>query len=92
MIQQKLAAHRNLLAAERTILAYIRTALGFGAVGFSMLKFFGDSLLYQVLGWVFLPMGLIISVIGFWRYFQSRRLIARLHHQEKGRRKPDLFE
>ncbi|MCK4593953.1 DUF202 domain-containing protein [bacterium] len=80
------------MAAERTLLAYIRTALCFGAVGASMLKFFGDSLVYQVLGWVFLPLGLIITVLGFWRYSQSRRLIARLHHQEPERRKPDLFE
>ncbi len=80
------------MAAERTLLAYIRTALGFGAVGITMLKFLGETLLFMILGWVFLPLGLIITVIGIWRYFQSRRLIARLHHQEPERRKPDLFE
>lgn len=80
------------MAAERTLLAYIRTALGFGAVGITMLKFLGETLLFKILGWVFLPLGLIITVIGIWRYFQSRRLIARLHHQEPDRRKLDLFE
>jgi putative membrane protein len=92
LIRDKLAAHRNLLAAERTLLAYIRTALGFGAVGFTMLKFFGETPLFQILGWVFLPLGGVITVIGFLRYFQSRRIIARLYHQEPERKKPDLFE
>jgi putative membrane protein len=92
LIRDKLAAHRNLLAAERTLLAYIRTALGFGAVGFTMLKFFGDTLIFQILGWVFLPLGAAITVVGILRYLQSRRIIARLYHQEPERRKPDLFE
>ncbi|MCX7020963.1 MAG: DUF202 domain-containing protein [bacterium] len=92
MIRVKLAAHRNLLAAERTLLAYIRTALGFGAVGFTMLKFFGETPLFQILGWVFLFLGGVFTAVGFVRYVQSRRIIARLFHQEPERKKPNLFE
>jgi len=92
LIRDKLAAHRNLLAAERTLLAYVRTALGFGAVGFTMLKFFGETPLFQILGWVFLPLGGAITAVGIVRYAQSRRIIARLYHQESERKKPNLFE
>jgi len=92
LIRVKLAAHRNLLAAERTLLAYIRTALGFGAVGFTMLKFFGETPLFLILGWIFLSLGGVITTVGIIRFFQSRSVIARLYHQEPERKKTDLFE
>ncbi|OGD76803.1 MAG: hypothetical protein A2Y64_07800 [Candidatus Coatesbacteria bacterium RBG_13_66_14] len=83
MIRDKLAAHRNLLAGERTLLAYIRTALGFGAVSVTLLHFLGDYTLYQIIGWVFLPLGAATLAIGIWRYTKTRRLIPEMYRREK---------
>ena len=89
MISDKLAAQRNILAAERTLLAYIRTALGFEAMGISLLHFLKESLFFQILGWVLLPLGVLSVAIGVWRYRQTRRLIPDMFRKEqkKGRRK-----
>lgn len=63
-----LALVRTDLANERTLLAYGRTALMVIATGFSLIKFFPESVLLQRMGWVFAAAGLTIGVIGATRF------------------------
>ncbi|HOP06363.1 MAG TPA: DUF202 domain-containing protein [candidate division Zixibacteria bacterium] len=65
------AVFRLHLANQRTFLSYLRTALTFFVAGVSFIKFF-DSLLIEILGWVFVPLGIITTVIGIYRYNRIR--------------------
>jgi putative membrane protein len=67
ILRDHLAIDRTILANERTLLAYIRTALAVFVTGVSFIQFF-ESILMVILGWVFVPIGVITLVIGFWRY------------------------
>ncbi|MEA2063421.1 MAG: DUF202 domain-containing protein, partial [Gemmatimonadota bacterium] len=64
ILRDHLAADRTLLANERTLLAYIRTALTLFIAGASFIKFFG-SLILIVVGWVFIPLGVLAAFLGF---------------------------
>lgn len=78
ILRDYLAADRTVLANERTFLAYVRTALTLFAAGVTLIYLFPYALL-QVLGWLFLPLGLITFIVGFRRY---RRLGSRLRGLE----------
>ena len=67
ILRDYLAADRTVLANERTFLAYIRTALTLFVVGISCIQFF-DHPVIQVLGWIFIPSGIITLIIGIMRY------------------------
>ncbi|MBN2096372.1 DUF202 domain-containing protein [Candidatus Peregrinibacteria bacterium] len=78
-LRDYLGAHRTLLANDRTWLAYIRTALTFFVAGVSFIQFFKSQLLI-VIGWTFVPVGIVFLVLGFWKYLKVRYLI----HSIKG--------
>ena len=63
-----LALVRTDLANERTLLAYGRTALMVVATGFSLIKFFPESILLRGIGWVLAVVGVTIGVIGAVRF------------------------
>lgn len=67
-----LADHRTILANERTFLAYLRTALTLFVAGVSFIRFF-DSLLVEVIGWIFLPFGFVTLLLGVSRYRKTRK-------------------
>lgn len=69
-----LAAHRTYLANERTWLAYMRTALTFFVAGVSFLQFF-DSEIVRLIGWIFIPVGILFLIIGFWQFLKVRGMI-----------------
>ncbi len=69
-----LAEHRTTLANERTLLAYIRTALAFFIVGVTLVKFFGHPLITAI-GWVFIPVGVIILGKGIASFRSMKRQI-----------------
>ncbi|MBD3372546.1 MAG: DUF202 domain-containing protein [Candidatus Coatesbacteria bacterium] len=69
-----LAVQRNLLAVERTFLAYLRTALAFSGVGLTLVEVFSDEKLLLVIGWIFIPLGLLLVFWGGWRSLKARRL------------------
>lgn len=66
-VTDHLAIGRNKLANERTLLAYIRTFLSFTVAGVSLIQFFNFKL-FIILGYIFIPCGLIILVTGFVRF------------------------
>lgn len=69
-----LAEDRTVLANERTFLAYVRTALTLVVAGMSFVKFFGSPII-EALGWVFVPLGAGVFLVGLWRYFRMRAMI-----------------
>ena len=75
ILRDRLAVDRTMLANERTFLSYIRTALGFFAAGVLAIKFF-DSITIEVIGWLFILLGIITLVIGFKKYRKVKRQIA----------------
>ena len=66
-INEQLNAARTILANERTVLSYIRTSLALFVAGITFIRFF-DNLLIELVGWVFLPIGLVNLIIGIFRY------------------------
>lgn len=69
----QLAIDRTMLAHERTFLAYIRTGLGLGGVGITFARLF-DDIWIVVLGYLLIPCGVTILVIGFLKRRKLRRL------------------
>jgi len=72
-----LAAERSRLANERTFLAYQRTALTLFVAGVTFIHFF-NYILVQIIGWVFIPAGLVSVLLGLFRYRRSRRRIQQI--------------
>ena len=77
ILRDHLAADRTQLANERTLLAYYRTALTLFIAGATFVQFF-DPLLMIVIGWIFIPLGLIAAIIGWIRYHRTKRPLDRL--------------
>lgn len=74
VLRDELAVNRTVLANERTLLAFVRTALALSMVGVTFIKFFGDDY-FELLGWFFVPAGIIVLAIGLRRYRLTRILI-----------------
>jgi putative membrane protein len=65
------------LSNERTLLSYIRTASTVIVLAVAMFKFFESKIIIQ-LGFAVLIIGLIIFVLGIYRFIQQRRRIRKL--------------
>ncbi len=76
-VRDQLAMERTKLANERTLLAYSRTAMALVLAGLSFIKFFEDPL-YKSFGAAFIPIGLVIGIVGYRRYCKKQDRI--LHH------------
>lgn len=74
-VRDRLAMERTELANERTLLAYSRTAMALILAGLSFIKFFEDPL-YKTLGASFIPVGLVIGLIGYRRYQKKQERIT----------------
>jgi putative membrane protein len=77
ILRDHLAADRTELANERTFLAYLRTAMTFLIAGVSFLKFF-DELSMTVLGWTFIPLGVLTLTWGTVRCRKMHRGIKKI--------------
>ncbi|MFH2068047.1 MAG: DUF202 domain-containing protein [Candidatus Omnitrophota bacterium] len=77
ILRDFLATDRTVLANERTFLAYIRTALSVFAVGASFLQFF-RSFFMEIIGWIFIPLGIIIFIVGWVKYEKMKRQINKI--------------
>jgi len=76
-LNDQLAAIRSILASERTFLAYQRTALATLAAGLTLVQFF-QNILFQIIGWLLVPIAILTVTIGFIRYRKTRRYIFQL--------------
>lgn len=74
ILRDYLAADRTILANERTFLAYIRTALTLFAAGVTFIHFFHSPLM-DIIGWAFIPLGVMTFLIGLVRYRKMQHLI-----------------
>lgn len=72
ILRDHLALDRTILANERTLLAYVRTAFTVFVVGLTFIKFF-DDLFFIMVGFLFIPLGLLVFVIGIRKYRQMER-------------------
>lgn len=78
ILRDVLAADRTVLANERTFLAYIRTALTLLVSGVTFIKFLG-SVWLEVLGWLFIPLGIFTFGYGLRRYRRIHRRLEQVH-------------
>jgi len=76
ILRDHLAADRTILANERTILAYIRTVLTAFVAGLTILKFF-TGIYYEIIAWILIALGFIISGVGIWRCRENHRFLAK---------------
>jgi putative membrane protein len=76
--RDRLDAVRTKLANERTILAYMRTALTFIIAGLTFVKFF-NNVYIEIVGWIFIPVGVVTLVLGVYRYNVTREHIVELN-------------
>ena len=67
IFQEKLAEVRTKQANERTLLAYMRTSLTLVVAGLTFIRFF-DNRIIELIGWIFIPFGIITLVLGIVRY------------------------
>lgn len=67
---------RTLLANRRTLLAYEKTSVLFIAAGVVGVLLLGDRRPFAVLSWLVLVCGLIMAIIGVWRYASVRRKVV----------------
>jgi putative membrane protein len=74
ILRDYMAVERTVMANERTFLSYIRAALGLFIGGASFIEFF-DSKTMQVVGWVFLPLGIIAFGLGLVKYWKIKALV-----------------
>lgn len=72
--QVKLAEIRTALANERTLLAYGRTSLALIIGGLSFVQFF-ESFPILVIGWLFIPIGIGLFVLGLLRFRKMQTLV-----------------
>jgi putative membrane protein len=77
ILRDRLALDRTHLANERTLLAYIRTAFMLIAAGGAAVKALPDDRLVVMTGWFFLALGLLVAVLGAWRFRTIRLRVQR---------------
>lgn len=81
IMRDLLAIDRNILANERTFLSYIRTALTLFIGGISFIKFFDLSLI-KVIGGIFIPLGMMVFLVGLWKYRKIKKEMQRIKDKE----------
>ena len=92
ILRDYLAMDRTVLGNERTLLAYVRTALAFFVAGASLIHFF-DPFVFQIVGWMLIPLGILLSVVGIIRYKEMHDflgVIRRWSHLEQESDMPPL--
>jgi putative membrane protein len=76
-LRDYLATDRTKLANQNTFLAYIRTALTLFVAGLTFVKFFNSTII-EIIGWVFVPIGLGTFVVGLIRYNRLRLSLEKI--------------
>ena len=71
-IRDMLALERTELANERTFLAYVRTSLSLIAGAAVLFQFFSAVHVYLAIAWVLAIAGLVVLIIGIYRFRKVR--------------------
>jgi len=80
ILRDELAIDRTLLANERTLLAYLRSGVALLIAGVSILHFSQENW-FQAVGLACLPVGLLTSLFGAFRYRNLQRALTPLRMQ-----------
>jgi putative membrane protein len=75
-VRDVMAIERTIMANERTFLSFWRTALTLIIAGITFIKFFKGEV-YVILGWIFIPTGVVIFIQGIRVYHRMRKAIWR---------------
>jgi len=81
ILRDLLAADRTQMANERTLLAYMRTALTLFIAGVSFIQFFSNIVIVYI-GWIFIPIGVIVTATGVRRYYCMKSPLDKLKKKE----------
>jgi putative membrane protein len=73
-VRDVMAIDRTLLANDRTFLAFWRTALTMFIAGLTFIKFFPGTV-FQIIGWIFIPTGIVVFIQGLRVYRRMNRRI-----------------
>jgi len=79
ILRDFLATDRTALANERTFLAYVRTALSISVAGIGFIKLF-DMPIIHALGYIFIPLGLLILFIGIYRFIKVEHKLRKIKY------------
>jgi putative membrane protein len=74
IVRDVMAIERTVMANERTFLSFWRTALTLFIAGLTFLQFF-ENQIFQVLGWIFIPTGVVVFFQGVRVYRKMCRVI-----------------
>jgi putative membrane protein len=81
ILRDHLANCRTVLANQRTLLAYARTALTLVVAGLTFIKFF-EHLTFEIIGWIFVPIGLVVMSVGVLHYRRTVRQVIHMNRAE----------
>jgi putative membrane protein len=81
ILRDYLAIDRTRLSNQNTFLAYVRTALTLFVAGVTFIRFF-DQLIFEIIGWIFVPLGIATFLVGAFRYNRIRTVLARIGRVE----------
>ena len=71
-INDILAMERTVMANERTFLAYIRTSMTLLVPGVTGVQL-ADTLLLKAVSFLFVPLGILVFIIGIFRFLKKRK-------------------
>ena len=76
IVRDVMAIERTVLANDRTFLAFWRTALAMFVTGLAFKQFFAGTI-FQIIGWIFMPVGIAVFIQGVRVYRRMNKLIVR---------------
>lgn len=77
ILRDHLAIDRTILSNESTLLAYIRTSLAMVAAGAALIHFFLE-LWIKITGGIFIIIGVIILIVGYFRFKKMDKSIKEI--------------
>ena len=78
ILRDYLAADRTKMANERTFLAYLRTGLCFLVSGAAFVNYALHTITL-IIGWIFIPFGIVTMGVGIMRYRRVGRSISKFN-------------